>query len=475
MTQAARPRESRFAVESHGIDYIPPSDRHGRPVSLLPFWFAGNVQITLVAIGAIAPVLGLNLAWSLISLVVGNVVGALFMAYHSAQGPRLGLPQMIQSRAQFGFLGAIVPLIVAVLMYMAFFITSAILGGEALAGLIHVSNTLGIVLVSIVTIVLTWAGYDIFHSLARPISIASGIMFVALTIRLVGELPVHVHATGVTPGHVLLAISIAATGQITWAPYVSDYSRYLPESTSARKTFAYTYIGSAIGGSWMECLGAIAVLVSANAFANGSVFMAGQFPAVRWLLLLVIIVGVVFVNMENLYGTFLTSLAGLSPSGTFASGRTLRLVFTTVAGAVGTLFAVLASANLIVDLENFLLFLLYLMVPWTAINLTDYYLIRRGEYSIPEFFKADGAFGRVNVFAVALFAVTVLIEVPFMNTALFVGPVANALGGADIAWLVGLFFAGGVYYLVKSRTAQLPAVRQRAVENPVVLPAADDR
>jgi len=437
-------------IETRGIDYIPPDERHGRPSTLLPFWFAGNVQITLVAIGAIAPVLGLDLKWSLISLVVGNLVGALFMAYHSAQGPRLGMPQMIQSRAQFGFMGSVIPLIVAVLMYMAFFITSAILGGEALANLIHVPNDWGIVLVSIVTVLLTWIGYDIFHSLARPLAVISGIMFLALTIRLAGDLPSHYHASGVTAGHVLLAISIAVTGQITWAPYVSDYSRYLPENTSAKKTFLYTYIGSAIGGSWMEVLGAVAVLVYANAFSNGPVFMASQFSSIRWLMLLVIIIGVVFVNMENLYGTFLTSLASVSASGTFASGRTLRFAFTAVAGAVGTLFAILASAHLLVDLENFLLLLLYLMVPWTAINLTDYYLIRRGAYPIPEFFKADGAFGRVNLFAVGLFVVTVGIEVPFMNTALYVGPIANAMGGADIAWIVGLLFSGGIYYLVKS-------------------------
>jgi nucleobase:cation symporter-1, NCS1 family len=459
MTKDTASPGSALAIEKRTIDYIPPSERHGRPGTLLPFWFAGNVQITLVAIGAIAPILGLDLMWSLISLVAGNVVGALFMAYHSAQGPRLGMPQMIQSRAQFGFLGAVIPLIVAVLMYMAFFITSAILGGEALANLIHVPNNWGIVLVSAVTVLLTWVGYDIFHSLARPIAVASGVMFLALTIRLVGELPVHYHASGVTAGHVLLAISIAATGQITWAPYVSDYSRYLPENTPAKKTVLYTYIGSTIGASWMEVLGAVAVLVSANAFVNGPVFMADQFSGIRWLLLLVIIIGVVFVNMENLYGTFLTSLAGISPTGTFASGRTLRFAFTTVAGAVGTLFAILASAHLIVDLTNFLLFLLYLMVPWTAINLTDYYLIRRGRYSIPEFFKADGAFGRVNVFAVVLFALTVLLEVPFMNTALYVGPISNALGGADIAWLVGLVFAAGVYYLVKSRASATAAAQ----------------
>jgi purine-cytosine permease-like protein len=42
------------------------------------------------------------------------------MAGHSAQGPKLGIPQMIQSRAQFGYLGASVPLVVVMLMYVGF-------------------------------------------------------------------------------------------------------------------------------------------------------------------------------------------------------------------------------------------------------------------------------------------------------------------------------------------------------------------
>jgi NCS1 family nucleobase:cation symporter-1 len=39
--------------------------------------------------------------------VLGSVIGALFMAFHSAQGPKLGLPQMIQSRPQFGYYGSL--------------------------------------------------------------------------------------------------------------------------------------------------------------------------------------------------------------------------------------------------------------------------------------------------------------------------------------------------------------------------------
>ena len=34
--------------------------------------------------------------------------------------------------------------------------------------------------------------------------------------------------------------------------------------------------------------------------------------------------------------------------------------------------------------------LLYLLVPWTAVNLVDYYLIRFGHYDVPSFFSSDG-------------------------------------------------------------------------------------
>jgi nucleobase:cation symporter-1, NCS1 family len=36
------------------------------------------------------------------------------------------------------------------------------------------------------------------------------------------------------------------------------------------------------------------------------------------------------------------------------------------------------------------------MIPWTAINLTDYYVVRRGRYVIEDIFKTDGRYGRVN-------------------------------------------------------------------------------
>ena len=52
------------------------------------------------------------------------------MAFHAAQGPALGLPQMIQSRAQFGYRGVIVPLFATAFTYLAFNVADQVLLAE---------------------------------------------------------------------------------------------------------------------------------------------------------------------------------------------------------------------------------------------------------------------------------------------------------------------------------------------------------
>lgn len=79
-------------METRSIEHIPEAERHGRPFSLFTLWFASNFQINALVTGAVAIALGLSFGLALLAIVVGNLIGALFMAYHSVQGPRLGLP-----------------------------------------------------------------------------------------------------------------------------------------------------------------------------------------------------------------------------------------------------------------------------------------------------------------------------------------------------------------------------------------------
>jgi heme A synthase len=64
------------------------------------------VNVFNVVLGGVVVSLGLTFWWALIAITAGTIIGALLIALHATQGPRLGVPQSIQSRGQFGFYGA---------------------------------------------------------------------------------------------------------------------------------------------------------------------------------------------------------------------------------------------------------------------------------------------------------------------------------------------------------------------------------
>jgi NCS1 family nucleobase:cation symporter-1 len=93
------------------------------------------------------------------------------------------------------------------------------------------------------------------------------------------------------------------------------------------------------------------------------------------------------------------------------------------------------------------------LVPWTAINLVDYYLLRHGRYDIASFFRADGGiYGRINGPAVTCYVVGILVQLPFIHSELYTGPAAKAIGGIDLSWLVGLAVTAPAYYWLAKRS-----------------------
>ncbi len=462
---------SSLQIEHRSIDPIPESERHGTPRRLFFIWFGANMQVTAAAAGAVAVYLGLPLPWALLALLIGNLFGVTFMAAHSAQGPKLGIPQMIQSRAQFGFYGAIVPLVLVLLMYVGYFAASAILGGAALAAWWGINVKLATILVSAVCMVLAIYGYRMIHQYERWISFVCGLGFVYLTIRL---LTVHHissvwHSGSVPYGMFLLAITVAATWQITYAPYVADYSRYLPSNTSKASTFWWTAAGSVLGSYWVMAFGAIAVAVAPKLFNGGSVsFFTGLGNNhTGWLIALIIVCGIVAANVLNLYGMFMSSTTTITALHSFTMRRGARATFVFVAAVIGTTIAIAASSNFLTNFENFILFLAYFLIPWTAINLTDFYFVRKEEYDISSVFRPDGIYGKVDWRTMTAYILAIGVEIPFMNTTFYVGPMVSHLGGGDISWILGLIVSAGLYYLLHLGVDVLPPKATEESERPL--------
>src|SRR6204780_701643 len=100
-------------IEKRSIDYVPIAERHGKVWHLWPVWFSGDAHLATVGTGGVGVAIGGHLLWMAIAVLLGCAFGTFFMAFHSTQGPQLGLPQMIQSRPQFGYVGAILVWVVA--------------------------------------------------------------------------------------------------------------------------------------------------------------------------------------------------------------------------------------------------------------------------------------------------------------------------------------------------------------------------
>src|SRR6266478_3954086 len=132
MTQREQP--SRLEITT--IQPIPREQRHGTARDLFTVWFGSNLMLLTIVTGGLAvTVFGLPFCWAVAALAVGNLVGAVFMALHAAQGPTLGVPQMIQTRGQFGSLGSLLVVGIVITMYVGFLASNLVLGGEALVSI----------------------------------------------------------------------------------------------------------------------------------------------------------------------------------------------------------------------------------------------------------------------------------------------------------------------------------------------------
>jgi len=105
-------------LEVHSIDYVPRAERHGKVRDLWPVWFSGDANLATLAVGVIGISLGGTMLWTALAVIGGCALGTFFMAFHSTQGPQLGLPQLIQSRPQFGYMGALLVWVVAIMVLL---------------------------------------------------------------------------------------------------------------------------------------------------------------------------------------------------------------------------------------------------------------------------------------------------------------------------------------------------------------------
>ena len=450
--------DSQQNLEIQHIDIIPRTERHGKARDLFPIWLTANLNIGNAYFGALAIIVGNNLFWALVAVILGNLAGAAFMSLHSIQGAKLGVPQLIQSRGQFGFLGAMIPVALATFLYLGFFATTAVIGGQFLtAAAPSVPLTASAAIVSVVSLVLALLGYKAIHSAAKWAQWPLGIAVIIVTIASVMHGGFNLDTSGFAVGPFFTAFGITATFLLTYAPYVSDYSRYLPYETTAKAAFGWTFAGSMISTTWTEILGVMLAVQFVPGDTSGAVtsmFGSGFLISMLFILTAVAVAGS---NAMNLYGGMLNLITALSTFKVPKPSLSVRAIMLLPTFLIGLWIAISATADFNAAVSVFLSFLLLGFVPWGAINLIDYYWVRKGKYNVEAFFEAKGVyfndpkswtFSGFNLKAILAYAIGVATALPFVNNSALKGFGTSWVGDADISWIPGLIVTGLVYLLL---------------------------
>jgi len=453
----------RLGIETRSIDYVPEAERHGKVSTQGPFWFLGNFQFFTIAIGFIGPGMGLGLGATALASVLGILFGTLFMAFHASQGPDLGLPQMIQSRAQFGYRGVIIPLLGTLFTFAGFNVVDTVLISQGLNHLFGWGIPIVVLALGVLAAVIAIFGHDWLHIIFRVLFWASLPLYLIIS----GAILLGHVVPSTTPhtsfGWVAFAAQFAACASynITYAPYVSDYTRYLPRGRSRSALVWNVYIGASASAIWLTVLGAWLATYFGASDGMVATSTAGNavFPHLGTLTVLVSVAALTATMGLNAYSGMLTLVTGLDCFADIPFSRGVRVAGVLALAALWLAVSLALNANAINALYDALSVMLYLLVPWTAVNLMDYFFVRKGHYAIRDFFSLTGIYGAWAWRGLLAYIIGFAASVPFFNLAgVYEGPIAHALGDVDISWAPGLLVAGVVYYLI-TRNLDLAAER----------------
>ena len=451
--------------EFHSIDFIPRAERHGKAWNQGTLWFAANAELSTLAVGLVGITLGLSLLWDLVAVALGLAFGTLFMAFHSVQGARLGIPQMIQSRPQFGFYGALLPQAVTILLYLGFNVFNTLIAAQALQALFpSMGISVALIICAVLGYVIAYGGYDWIHFVMRW---GTWLFLICFGVFSIGAIfTVHLPTSASGAGHFaltpfLVVFIISAGYNLGSAPYVSDLSRYLRPETSARSCFFWTYLGAGLGGLWMIALGSFLLAGNPTASPISVIKQAGDgiFSGFGTITLVLGFLMLIPVIANNMYSGSLATLTVADTVKRVKPGRVSRTGGLLFIGIVATAFALTLPQNFLADYSNFLTLLTYFLIPWTTVNLVDFYFIRHGDYAIIEIFKPNGIYRHWQWRGLVAYAAGFVAMIPFMNTAIFEGPVAKAAGGADFSIPVGIIVSG-ILYFVFSRSVDFSEERR---------------
>ncbi|KII95691.1 hypothetical protein PLICRDRAFT_96749 [Plicaturopsis crispa FD-325 SS-3] len=451
-------RLASWGVETRGITPIPVAERTGTAyVNVFSIWFSMSLNLLPYVMHAHKMVgtldYGLSLRDSSLVILFFAALCTIIPAYLSTLGPKTGLRQMIQARYTFGLYGISVVILLNLATITGFCVIGSVIGGQSLAAVAdgNLSWDVGIVIVAILALLVSFCGYKVLHQYERyawfpvliAILIATGCGGKYLHLQVETEPP--------TAATILTFGGLVAGFLIPYSGMASDFATYINPNAPPTRIFAYTYLGLFLPTVPLMILGA----AIGGAVPNVPSWTAGYDTGSAGGILAAML------TPAGGFGKFVTVILAFSTLGNVSASlysislnfqilvpvfmRVPRAVFAVITTAILIPVSIKAATSFFDSLQNFIGVIAYWSAAFVAIVITEHVVFRKGDAaSYDHAIYRDARALPSGVAGLAAGALSFAVVIPSMAQIWYTGPIAKRTG--DIGFEVA-FFASGILYV----------------------------
>lgn len=459
------------SFEQRGIEPVPIAEREGHPLQLFWVWFAANISILGIPLGATLVALGLNLWQSILVAVIGAFGSFALVGLISIAGRRGGAPSLTLSRAVFGVRGNVAPTLVSLLSRLgwetvntttaafALLSLSALLFGTASDA--HDVPVIAIVCI-LIFVALTVAVSGMGHAFLVTVQKYATWVFGALNVFVIVFLIATVdwQAVAAAPAGpvatMVIGVGVIAGGTgIGWANAGADMSRYQSPAVRAGHLVASAAAGAGIPLVMLIGLGSLLSAGDASLASAGDPVAAIRAMLPEWVAVPYLIAafgGLLLSNHLSVYSAGLTTLTlGIRIK------RVYAVIVDVVVTTLGSIYFMLFASSFYGPFITFIALLSVPITSWVAVFLVD--LMRRRSYDADGLMDLSRASvywyrGGVEWRALLAWAVGIIVGYLFTRAQVsadevwFTGPFYETwVGENGLGWVVSFLLAGVIYLL----------------------------
>ena len=354
-------------------------------------WFGAGVSLAEILTGtAFAP---LGMGKGLLAILIGHVIGCGMMLLAGLIGGRTGRSAMETVKMSFGQKGGLLFALLNVLQLVGWTAIMIYDGALAIGGIFDVGRWVWCLVIG--ALILLWIVVGITDlGWINKITMAALFVLTLVLCKVIffsGSAMAAPSGEGLTFG---AAVELAVAMPLSWLPLISDYTRQAQKPVRATAASVVTY---GLVSCWMYVIGMGAAIFTGEGDIALIMVKAGLGVAA----LLILILSTVTTTFLDAYSAGI-SAESLSKK---INGKYAALIVT----VIGTVCAICFPMD---DITNFLYLIGSVFAPMIAIQITDFFLLRRG-----------GASGRLDVcnavvwvLGFVLYRVLMTVDIPVGNT-----------------------------------------------------------